>query len=76
MAEYEKEIDIGTQVISLIEDRIKDVSGVKNKRHAVGRYVVKIINALVINLCDEYGIKCSTLDGDLGFDEVANELYN
>lgn len=70
------ESNIGTQVISLIEDRIKDVPGVKNKRLAVGRYVAEVINALVLNLCDEYGIRCSTLDGDLQFDEEANELYN
>lgn len=76
MDEYNKETDISAQIISLIEDRIKDVPGVKNKRHTVGRYVIKIINDLVLNLCDEYGIKCSPLDGDLKFDEDANELYN
>lgn len=70
------ETDIRAQVVSLIEDKIKDVPGVKNKRLAVGRYVAGIINALVVNLCDEYGIRCSTLDGDMQFDEQANELYN
>ena len=70
------ESNIETQVISLIEDRIKDVLGVKNKRHMVGRYVATIINALVVDLCDEYGIKCSTIDGDLNFDPEGNELYN
>lgn len=70
------ETDIGTQVISLIEDKIKDVPGVKNKRHAVGEYVAEVINALVVNLCGEYGIRCSTFNGDMQFDEVTNELYD
>lgn len=70
------ETDIGAQVVSLIEDKIKDVSGVKNKRLAVGKYAAEVINALVFNLCDEYGIRCSLFDGGLRLDEVANELYH
>ena len=69
------ESNIETQIISLIEDRIKDVPGVKSKRHTVGRYVAAIINTLVIDLCDEYGIKCSMLNGDLRLDPESNELY-
>lgn len=70
------ENNIGTQVISLIEDKIKDVPGVKNKRLAVGKYIAEVINVLVFNLCDEYGIKCSLFNGGLRLDEVANELYH
>lgn len=70
------ETNIGAQVICLIEDKIKDIAGVKNKRHAVGRYIAEIINTLVAVLCDEYGIKCSLFDGGLQLDEVANQLYH
>lgn len=70
------ETNIGAQVISLIEDKIKDVPGVKNKRHAVGKYVAEIMNTLVADLCDEYGINCPTLDDNFEFDVGSNELCN
>lgn len=70
------ETNIGALVIALIEDKIKDIPGVKNKQLAVGKYVAEIINTLVADLCDEYGITYSAYSRNLEFDATDNEIHD
>lgn len=76
MAEHEKETNIGTQIRNLIEERIKDIPDIKNKQHAVGDYVVKIVNILLGDVCDEYGITYSAYSRNLEFDATDNEIHD